>query len=163
MNAYQELQSSGIDWSSSPTARNYELLQAAPRWPESLQRAALAERLRQQMAESVAQDEAALNEVCKHYVLPTDASVRDFLTKHRGIPEILLEATPYLKLHFGGNAVFNLRRPIDEAGSRTLYAVAMWPGELRDVRDALARFDSDWWMPRAGQAAGYLTFTYELV
>ena len=63
----------------------------------------------------------------------------------------------------GGNAVFNLRAPIDEAGSQTLYAVAMWPGKLQDVRDALAKFDDEWWMARARQAAGYLTFTYELV
>ena len=115
------------------------------------------------MAESAAQHEAVVNDVRKHYVLPADASVRDFLTEHRAIPQILLEAAPQLKAHFGGNAIFNLRAPIDEAGSRTLYAVAMWPGELRDVRDALAKFDNDWWMARAGQAAGYLTFTYELV
>lgn len=115
------------------------------------------------MAEFAAQHEAVLNDMRKHYVLPSDASVRDFLTEHRAIPQILLEAVPHLKAYFGGNAVFNLRAPIDEAGSRTLYAVAMWPGELRDVGDAFARFDSDWWMARAGQAAGYLTFTYELV
>ena len=115
------------------------------------------------MAEFAAAHEAVLNDVRKHYILPADASVRDFLTEHRAIPQILLEAVPQLKAYFGGNAIFNLRAPIDEAGSRTVYAVAMWPGELRDVRDALAKFDSDWWMARAGQAAGYLTFTYELV
>jgi hypothetical protein len=31
------------------------------------------------------------------------------------------------------------------------------------VRNALAKFDADWWIPRARQASGYLTFTYELV
>jgi len=115
------------------------------------------------MAEFDAQHQAVLNDVRKLYVLPADESVRNFLTEHRAIPNILLEAAPQLKACFGGNAVFNLRAPIDEAGSRTLYAVAMWPGKLRDVRDALARFDNDWWMVRAGQTAGYLTFTYELV
>lgn len=89
--------------------------------------------------------------------------MRDFLTERRAIPQMLLEAAPQLKAYFGGTAVFNLRAPIDEAGSRTLYAVAMWPGEVLDVRDALAKFDKDWWMARAGRAAGYLTFTYELV
>ncbi|MEX2260387.1 MAG: hypothetical protein WD696_00470 [Bryobacteraceae bacterium] len=115
------------------------------------------------MAEFAAQHEAVLNEVRKHYVLPADASVMTFLTEHRTIPQILLGAAPHLKPCFGADAVFSLRAPIDEAGSRTLYAVAMWPGKSQDVRDALAKFDNDWWMVRAGQAAGYLTFTYELV
>lgn len=163
MNVYQEVQSSGIHWPGCPPAWLYQPFQAAPRWPEPRQRAAIFEGLEKQMAEFAAQHEAVLNDVRKHYVLPADASVRDFLAEHRAIPQILLEAAPRLKAYFGGNAVFNLRAPIDEAGSRTLYAVAMWPGELRAVRDALARFDNDWWMARAGQAAGYLTFTYELV
>jgi hypothetical protein len=163
VNAYQEVQSSGIHWPARPPACLYQPFQAAPRWTEPRQRAAIFEGLEKQMVEFAAEHEAVLNDVRKHYILPADASVRDFLTEHRAIPQILLEAVPRLKAYFGGNAIFNLRAPIDEAGSRTVYAVAMWPGELRDVRDALAKFDSDWWMARAGQAAGYLTFTYELV
>jgi hypothetical protein len=163
VNAYQEFQSSGIDWQGCPAALLYQPFQATPRWPEPRQRAAIFEGFEKQMAEFAAQYEAVLNDVRKHYVLPADTSVRDFMTEHRAIPQILLEAMPQLKAYFGGNAVFNLRAPIDEAGSRTLYAVAMWSGELRDVREALAKFDNDWWMARAGQAAGYLTFTYELV
>jgi hypothetical protein len=107
--------------------------------------------------------EAALNEVRKSYVLPADASVANFLTEHRAIPEILLAASQPLRACFGAETVFNLRAPIDESGSRTLYVVAMWPGKLQDVRNALAKFDDDWWMPRARQVAGCLTFTYELV
>ena len=163
MNAYQELQSSGIHWPDRSPACLYQPSQAAPRWLEPRQHAASFEGLEKRMAEFAAQHEAVLNDVRKHYVLPADASVRDFLTEHRAIPQLLLEAAPQLKSYFGGNAVFNLRVPIDEAGWRTLYAVTMWPGKLRDVRDALARFDDDWWMARASQAAGYLTFTYELV
>jgi hypothetical protein len=163
VNAFQELQSSGIHWPDRSPTWLYQPFQAAPRWPEPGQRAASFEGIEKQMAEFAARHEAILNDVRKHYVLPADASVRVFLTEHRAIPQILLEAAPQLKASFGGNAVFNLRAPIDEAGSRTLYAVVMWPGKLRDVRDALTKFDNDWWMARAGQAAGYLTFTYELV
>lgn len=163
MNAYQELQNSGIHWQDRTPARLYQPFQEAPRWPEPRRRAAIFEGLEKQTAKFAARHEAVLSDVRKHYVLPVDTSVRDFLTEHRTIPQILLEAAPQLKAYFGVDAVFNLRAPVDEAGSRTLYAVAMWPGQLRDVRDALARFDSDWWMVRAGHAAGYLTFTYELV
>ena len=145
MNAYSEVQSSGTHW------------------PEPRQRAPILEGLEKQMAEFAALDEAILSEVRKNYVLPADSSVLNFLTEHRTIPQILLDAAPQLKACFGADAVFNLRAPIDESGSRILYAAAMWQGKSQDVRDALAKFDRDWWTARAGQAAGYLTFTYELV
>lgn len=107
--------------------------------------------------------DAVLEDVGKYYTVPADASVRDFLSEHQTIAPLLIEAAPRLKSRFGDNAVFELRVPIDEAGSRTLYAVAMWPGKVQDARDALSGFDDDWWMARAGQAAGYIAFTYELV
>jgi hypothetical protein len=163
VNVYQAFQGSGIDWPERPPASLYRPFQPALRWPEPQQPAAIFEGFEKQMAEFAAQHEAVLNDLRMHYVLPADTSVRDFLTEHRAIPQILLEAAPQLKSYFGGKAIFNLRASIDEAGSRTLYAVAMWTGKLGDVRDALARFDGDWWMARAGQAAGYLVFTYELV
>lgn len=163
MNAYPELQSSGIHWAVRTPVSHYQPFQAAPRWPEPRQRVPILEGLEKQMAEFASQHEALLSEVRKNYVLPADSSVLNFLTEHRTIPQIVLGAAPQLKACFGADAVFNLRAPIDESGSRILYAVAMWQGKSQDVRDALARFDKDWWMARAGQAAGYLTFTYELV
>jgi hypothetical protein len=115
------------------------------------------------MAEFSTQQEAILSEIRKRYVLPADPSVLSILSERRSIPQSLLDAAPHLKACFGPEAVFNLRVPIDEAGPRTLYVVVMWTGQIRDVSDALAKFDNDWWMARAGRAAGYLTFTYELV
>jgi hypothetical protein len=162
MNAYQELQSSGILWPDRPPAPLYQPFQEAPQRPEPRQRAATLEGFERQMAAFASQHEAVLNDVRKHYVLPADSSVVNFLTEHRTIPQILLEAAPQLKTCFGAEAVFSLRAPIDEAGSRTLYAVAMWPGKLQHAREALARFDNAWWIARSRQASGYLVFTYEL-
>jgi hypothetical protein len=163
VNAYQQLQSSGIHWPDHTPALLYQPVQAPPQLPEPRQRGAIFEGREKQMAEFAAQHEAVLNDVRKHYVFPADSSVSNFLTEHRGIPQILLGAVLHLRACFGADAVFDLRAPVDEAGSRTLYVVTMWPGKSQDVRDALAKFDNDWWMARAGQAAGYLTFTYELV
>ena len=145
MNAYPQLQSSGIHW------------------PEPRQRAVIFEGLEKQMAEFAAQHEALLSEVRRQYVLPADTSVVTFLTEHRTLPPILLEAAPELRACFGAEAVFTLRAPIDDTGSQSLYAVAMWPGNVRDVRDALEEFDDTWWIEHSRQASGYLTFTYELV
>jgi hypothetical protein len=106
---------------------------------------------------------AELEEVRRHFVLPSDASVVTFLNEHRTIAQMLVESAPHLRDAFGAETTFTLRAPIDEAGSRTLYAVAMWPGEVRDVRSALARFDETWWIAHSRQAEGFLAFTYELV
>ena len=163
MTVYGEVQSSGIHWPDLRPALLYRSFQETPRRSEPRHGTALFEDLEKQMLDYAVQHESVLNEVRKHYVLPADSPVAGFLTEHRAIPQVLLGAAPQLKACFGAEAVFNLRAPIDESGSRTLYAVAMWPGELQDARSALAKFDNAWWMPRAPQAAGYLTFTYELV
>jgi hypothetical protein len=134
-----------------------------PRRPQIQEPVTLFEGLERQMVEFAAQHEAALNEVRKYYAFPADSSVRDFLTEHRTIPYILLEAAPQLKAHFGASAIFSLRTPTDDVGSRTLYAVVTWPGKSRDVRQALDRFDDSWWIAHSRQASGYLTFTYELM
>lgn len=115
------------------------------------------------MAEYSAHHDALLCKVRRHYVLPSDSTVMTFLTQHRMLPPILLEAAPQLEVCFGAQAVFTLRAPIDESGSQTLYSVAMWPGDVSEVREALRKFDDTWWIDHSREALGYLTFTYELV
>ena len=106
--------------------------------------------------------QVALNDVRKHYVFPPDSSVEDFLTEHRPLTQVLLDAVPSLEKYFGAKTVFRLRAPIDEDGDQTLYAVVVWPGEVRDVRDALAKFDAEW-LAQSSFSSVDLTFTYELV
>lgn len=164
MNAYQELQSSGIQWGERTFESLYQPFQAAPQWPEPQQRASIFEDLERQMAaEFSAQHEVLLSEIRRQYVLPADYSVAKFLAEHRTLPSILVEAVPELRARFGAQTVFALRAPIDDAGSQTLYAVAIWPGNARDVREALEKFDETWWIQHSRRASGYLTFTYELV
>jgi hypothetical protein len=92
-----------------------------------------------------------------------DSSVADFFTSHRTIPAILLQSLPHLREHFGSDAIFRLRAPLDDSGTQTLYSVVMWTGSVQEVRNALERFDDGWWIPNSRQALGYLTFTYELI
>ncbi len=110
-----------------------------------------------------AEHDSALEELRRKFILPPDPSVVTFLNDHRTLPQILLEAADHLRAYFGADTIFNLRAPIDESGARTLYAVVMWPGTVSAVREALARFDDEWWIAHSRQASGYLTFTYELV
>ena len=111
----------------------------------------------------LAEQNSALNDLQRSFVLPTDSSVSRFLSEHRTISQILLESVAHLKTCFSVDSLFHLRAPIDESGSQTLYAVIKWPGTLEDVRRALDRFDDTWWLAHSRQSSGYLCFTYELV
>ena len=162
MIAYQQLQSSGIEWPSLLPMMLSQCVQVPPSFPKPTQPAAIFDDVDKQVWACAAGHEATLKEVRKHFVLPNDSSVATFMAEHRSLPQILLEAVTPLRTCFGTGTIFNLRAPIDESGSRTLYAVAMWPGKVRDARNALAKFD-DWWIAQSRQASGYLTFTYELV
>ena len=162
MNAYSESQSSGNQWSQPPAALLYQPFLKETPPPVRRQSVAALDDLENQMAEFAVQHELLLSELRKYYVFPADSSVTEFLTERRTIPQILIEAAPQLKVYFGKDSVFSLRAPVDEAGARTLYSVAMWPGKLNDVRDALLRFDEKWWIERSKTSAGYLIFTYEL-
>jgi hypothetical protein len=115
-----------------------------------------------QMVGFAAEHEDLIRQIRTRYII-ADTSVLEFLRGHRTLPPLLVQAIPYIDECFGASAVFSLRAPLDEWGAQTLYAVAMWPGEISDVRTALERFDERWWIASARQAAGNLTFTYELV
>ena len=163
MNAYHDLQSPDQNWTERFASSGYHFSQPLQNWEERPELASFPESLEPQMAQFRADRDAILNEVGRNYIGSEDASVRSFLVEHRGLIQLLLEAVPHLKTCFGTNVVVSLRVPIDEGGSRCLYAVAMWPARLRDVKNALGRFDHEWWLGRANQAAGDLTFTYELI
>jgi hypothetical protein len=163
VNAYQEVQGSGIRWPDHTIESVYQPSQDAPKWPEHPKRTAVLDDLEKQMAEFAAENGAVLDEVRRYFVLPADPSVSAFLSGHRTISQLLLEAAARLGACFGSGTVFALRAPTDESGSQTLYVVAMWPGDIRDVRRALVAFDDSWWIEHSAQACGHLAFTYELV
>lgn len=167
MNAYLNSQTSGNKWPQITTLKLHQELhvasgESAP-FPEPKQGLAILANLEKQMVDFAAEHDAALNEVRKYFVLPRDSSVSNFLSGHRIVPQILLEAVPQLRACFGAETIFNLRAPIDESGSQSLYAVAMWPGNVQDARRALTKFDDAWWIVHSRQASGYIVFTYELV
>jgi hypothetical protein len=110
-----------------------------------------------------AESQALIEDVRREFMLPSDESVLKFLHEHKTIAEILLNAVAPLKKSFGVDAIFSLRMPADDISSPTMYAVVQWPGAVGDVRRALQQFDDSWWLAHLPQAAGRLTFTYELV
>jgi hypothetical protein len=154
MNACHELQTSGNNWPCVPSAFVLHQTNQGP---------AVLDNLEKQMAQFQAYHDAVLAEVRKNFILPRDPSVIAFLNEHKALPDILIDALPKLRACFGETSIFSLNAPLDESGSRTIYAVVLWAGPLPSAKEALSRFDNEWWIARAGQAAGHLTFTYELV
>jgi len=157
-----DLQISGNNW----TGVTPDLLAQAASAPKTIdlrRRPHLFETLEQEMAIFANEHEHSLGDVQRNYVVSDGASVLNFLTQHRAIPQLALEAIPRLREFFGNSTVFSLRIVSEDADSTTLFAVVMWRGSVIDVRAALARFDEAWWLHHARQASGQLVFTYELI
>lgn len=163
MNAYQQIQRPGIRWPEVPAALLYPQGATTRNVAEPRRTAVDLEDFKRQMAEYEAEFATSMKDVQKHFVLPSDSSVKDFLRGHRTVLEMLLESVVPLGRCFAAGTIFGLRSPIDESGSQTLYVVAMWPQPVQQARDALDKFDSTWWLSNAMRAAGLLAFTYELV
>ncbi|MGA2425167.1 MAG: hypothetical protein ABSG07_14285 [Terriglobales bacterium] len=171
MNGLSYSQVSGNDWTTPPSEMLYQLVQYVvpthvpePQpWLDRQYAQRIQEQIEQQMARFEADHEAAVAELQRCYVFLNDQAIRGFFKSHRTAPQLLLEAVPHLRQDFGAGTVFDLRAMTDEYGAQTLYAVAMWPGSVRDVRIALDHFDEQWWIANSHQASGDLTFTYELV
>jgi phage-related protein len=163
-------QESENDWTMAPADMLYQIVQdvAVKQDPSSHSRIGehyaqrVQQRLEQQMAQFEADHEAAVAELRRSYIFLDDRGIRSFFRSHRTTPQLLIEAVPYLRLSFGVSTLFNLRATADEYGAQELYAVVVWPGDVRDVRLALRQFDEQWWIANSRQAPD-LTFTYELV
>lgn len=156
-------QTSGNDWTEPPMAMLYHGFQETSQ--NYLPKTQLASfiHLEQQMARFEADHEAMIAEIGKHYVMQPKSPVLDAFRSYRTIPQLLIEALPRLKESFGNDSVFNLKVLVDESGSQTIYAVAMWAGSAKDVLIALNQFEDEWWISNSRHASGTLTFTYELV
>jgi hypothetical protein len=156
-------QTSGNDWGPPDRTMLHERQQETSAQSLPHNQRLIFKDLERQMARFEADHVAMIADVRKHYVIPSHSSVSEFLNSHRTLSALLLQAIPNLREHFGADAVFSLRSPVDDSGTQTLYAVVMWPGGVKEVKAALDRFDDAWWIPNSLQASGYLTFTYELI
>lgn len=132
------------------------------RW-DSPQRAGLVafdDRAESRRARELLQED--LDGLKKIYGFPADDSVSDFLTHHPAVRAVLHEALPHLKEFFGAENIFNLELSVEEDGSQTLYAIAVWHDSVQSVAQALAGFEENWWLDRMTSGTAELAFTYEI-
>lgn len=161
MRAYSPTQTSGHTWSRA-TQEPFSRSVATKATRSNSARALLLDDAKRQSDQCFPQD-SVLSEARKHYLLPSDDSVLRYLRDHPSALQVLSEAAPRLKQYFGNSVIVSLRAPIDEVGMRTLYVVVAWSDEVDAVRNALGKFDDEWWLPYSQRTSEYIVFTYELV
>jgi hypothetical protein len=163
VNGILDDQTSGNDWSIPIPAMLHERMQHLPlETPITHRQSSFIRDVETQMQQFESDYQAAVAEVRRLYVLPSDTSVLDFLNDHRALPQLLIEAAPQLKKYFA-DTVFTLRTTSDEYGWQNLYADAMWTGDARGAIQLLDQFEDEWWIANSRPARGALTFTYRLL
>ncbi|HEX3438096.1 MAG TPA: hypothetical protein VHT24_15110 [Pseudacidobacterium sp.] len=162
MNGILDSQTSGNDWDAPIQAMLHERIQEVPAVMPIRHQQSFINDIEAQMQQFERDYRDALTGVRKLYVFPSDTSVAEFLNDHRAVPQLLIDAAPWLKKYFG-NTVFSLRVTSDEYGWQNLYADAMWSGDARDALQLLDQFEDEWWIANCRPARGALTFTYRLV
>jgi hypothetical protein len=159
--AFQLNQTSGYDWSGRSGARVYHRQKPAAAPLPRTQVSELTE-LEAQMERYENEHGKLIDKIRSLYVMQDDASVSDFLCRHRRLPPVLAEAEPHLR-EFFKDSVLSLRATSDENGWEMLYAFVHWPGEPNDAMHALDAFDDTWWLANSYPVGSSLTFTYRLV
>ena len=157
------IQTIGSDWGPPVQAMLHQFAQSNGAPLDSRIQQSVLDELERQMARFEVEYRNQLADLRRSYVFVNDPHLESFLRDHRTLAQILLEALPQLRQHFGNDTVICLKAPIDASGEQTLFAVVMWPGATKDVRAAIASFDETWWLGNVRRASGNLTITYELV
>ena len=96
------------------------------------------------------------------YVIEDRHLVAPFIEDHR-LRGLLLHALAPLNAVFGEKTLKTLKLVRDDEGFEALFCLVMTTGEMESERQALRRFDEQWWLAHTRQAQGKLNFDFELI
>lgn len=116
----------------------------------------------QEMKRFTAEQARDFERLKREYVFEDPAATENFLTKHRSLVEVLIDAVPHMRRCFGGEITLKIRVVFEDAGPTTVSAVALWEGTLNSATESLAQFDESWWLDNVKRARGRIVFDYEL-
>jgi hypothetical protein len=116
-----------------------------------------------QIAEFLQGHEKQIELLRTSYVFHPDEGVRSFLSGHRAVAEVLIEAVPELRRCFGNMVTLQLQLLDDDETPAAIYGIVLWQGDLAGARGALQTFDETWWIEKSRTAAGRIVFDYQLV
>jgi len=92
------------------------------------------------------------------YAIPNTTAVRTFLVHRRPLRELLFGAYPRIKRIFGVRVKAELRLIEDMEDDLERLRVSI-VSNREDARQALERFDEEWWLDHVQDAEGLLDFT----
>jgi hypothetical protein len=147
---------------------------AGPKWPEEANRLPLdtnppppelsqrsIEDLKRQIQGDRTEFETTLQSLKKFFVFTKTPDIENFLWSYRMLAPIILEAAPHFQSFFPDSPIA-LDVMTEEGPTRTIYAIAQWPGDRTNARKALNAFEENWWLENLPKAAGRIVFDYEL-
>lgn len=111
---------------------------------------------------SLADRAALVHSIAANYVLESPA-VTEFLRTHPAVVTLLSEASNRLDAAFGLNRVKVIRLIDDGSGEVSVFGIVSWPESIDSGRQALSKFDSDWWLQNCNRAGGAVNFNIELI
>ncbi len=96
------------------------------------------------------------------YVIENRNIVAPFIEEFR-LRGVLLQALEPLNAAFGEKTVKALTLVQDDEGFEALFCLVMIEGNLEQARQALRRFDQQWWLAHSQLVQGKLNFDFELI
>lgn len=160
--SYRIDQKSWIDWGSVPAIMEHDYSQEAGGVVPMRNCRESIHQYSENKPELAPVSEQQLNDVRARYIFAEPEEVEVFLRDHRAISGLLLEAAPYLRNCFGPTVPLRLMVSFEDDGSRTMQALAVWNGPLNDAKNALARFDREWWLDNCRRSSASIVLDYEL-
>jgi hypothetical protein len=100
---------------------------------------------------------AKIDDLQKFCRFADEDRIKQYLTAHPELVDLLLEARPHIELQFGRGTVVELRFPRDYEGDYQGELLAMIQSHL-DADDALDRFDKlwdEWWGDASGRCESW--------
>jgi len=96
------------------------------------------------------------------YVLESPIQTEAFLQLRPNVITLLVEALAHLDRAFGRDCIKAIRLVQDDFESTSVFGMVFWADPTQRGREALARFDQDWWLNNCNRAGGIVNFNIEL-
>jgi hypothetical protein len=86
------------------------------------------------------------------YILESRPETESFLLLRPAAVDLLLEASAHIDEAFGAGRVKAVRLVHDDVEGTSVFGIVFWPESAESGKEALARFDEDWWLQNCNQA-----------
>jgi hypothetical protein len=157
-------QAAGNNWSKSSYPMMHEIISVDPTRNLDFSYAnSMFDDLERQMRVSEVEFSNSFKILREKYVFNNVEAVEYFVKTHRMVAPFLIEAAPQFAAAFGNQAPLALEIMPDDEMPHSIYALAVWDGDVAEARSALRTFDEGWLTRNFQAINGRIVFDYELI